>query len=573
MTAPAIVLEPFTPLHPTEILPPEIKERPRDRLRIIGQEEAAAYKAARAFGFSPSQIDNFRDCHRWWGFKSIEYRSDGDKAGASLGTECHSHWEAYLRDGTIPPDTLAGKVSRSTLKYLPLPGVAIVEGETKLWTPLGIFTTRIDFSIPDQGAFALAALGEPHATWDLSLPLAGVPLIGDHKSTANIEDYAKRPEDLIGSEEFDLPGDAQATGYAAIAHAKYGADVIDLFWSYAQTKGAKKALPVRARHNLTTLDRSLRYLWADVALMRKYKESTTNANDLPANPLACDKYGGCPHRARCALPNEQRNIAFMTSPGSLSSLLGMPGAPAPAASAAVAPALSAPAPIGGLLGGGLLGGAPVAAPVAPASAPAPVAAAPLSLLAGMAAAPPAAAIPAPVAAPVAQAPASVDVTTITAPVTEIDPAFREQCRNLAIQLFKAGREPPATANPVVLEEFAKIIAQARVNPPDAAPATGPLLGVPAPAVAHVAAPAPQAAAPELVALAAPTPPAAPPAATPEAPKTRKARTPRPAAAPGTSPTGDDPIALLEAALDAARDARNFGLCSRIAAVLGQEVAA
>ncbi len=545
----SFVLQPLDPLHPTEILPPVIREKPRDRLRILGQDEALEYKRAKVFGFSPSQIDNFRDCNRWWGFRSIEYAPEPSKFSSSLGTECHSHWENYLSNGTIPPDTLAGKIARSTLRFLPLPGVATVEGETKLWTPLGIFTTRIDFTIADQGAHALAALGEGHPTWDQSLNLEGVPLIGDHKTTSNIDDYAKHPEDLIGDGSPDLPGDAQGTGYALVAHVKNNfAPEVDLFWSYAQTKGAKKANPVRARHTLTTLDRSLTYFWQDVARMRYYKETTKNANDLPPNPLSCDKFGGCPHRARCALTNEQRNDAHMT--GNLAALLGIDSAPATphAILGGVVPQTSTAAPLSSVnVLGGLLGSAP--APVA-APAPTPPPAAPLNLLGS----PP---------------------VVASAPAAEAPDDLKEQCARLAFKLFEAGREPNANAHAFVLEAYAAIVAKAKVNPPDASPPTGPIPGLTLPTEPVKASPVPT---PEVAAA-----PAAPlaglldstptvvdgaPATTEEKPKkTRKTKT------AGTTEANDlaafGSLDLLQEVLTRNVEAKNFAFVAKLSYLMAE----
>ncbi len=510
-------------LPPTpELIPLELQKNPRAGLRIITAEQANVAKAKGIFGYSPSQIDTFRDCVRKWGFGSIEYAPRPENAAANLGTECHTHWENYLRHGTAPPNTLAGKVARATLRYLPLPGVAVIEGETKLFTPLGIFTTRIDFSVADQGAHSLAALGDPHPTWDQSLPLAGVPLTGDHKSTSNIDDYAKRPEDLIGDGTSELPGDAQATGYSLIQHAKHPeATAFDLFWSYSQTKGAKRAHPVRARHSLTTLDRSLSYFWPDVAQMRFYKENTKRANDLPANPLSCDKYGGCPYRDRCALTNEQRNDAMMSETGSLATLLGI-GGPATASAPPPPPATtSAPAPVSALLGG-LLGAAPLVTP------------------------PPAATSGLLGAAPTAPTP----------PVENIDPTALETCRGLAAKLFSAGRVPPEGANPLVISEYAKILELSKVNPPDAAPSSGPLLGVPMPAPASSPVPpvdstiVPPAQAAEIAKIVEQTEKAA---------KKTKAKEP--------APVTGSAIELLEAALSVAARDRQFALVSKIADVL------
>lgn len=463
-------------------------------LRIIqDKDEAKALKATDGvFCFSPSQVDTFRLCERKWGFSAIDRIYSPSGAGAALGSEVHALWEAYLEHGTMPPKSAAGKIAEATLAYLPLPGRVTVEGENfvLIEDEFGrmVMTCRIDFSIDDQGALSVDELGQMPPGWDLEVyPRENVPLIGDHKTTSSF-DYAKAADDLVGLGTRDVPGDAQATCYGLVAALKHPtAPAIDLFWSYSRTKGARKALPVRARLTLTDLQRSLSFLWQDVEKMRSLKRTASSANQLSPNMNACDAFGGCPHRSRCEISNEEK-LSNMSD--ALAAMLGLSGA------------------------------APAAAP-APTFAPTPAPAASIYSLARTPA-------PDPMLAPPAPAPTPAPVIAPPAPVV---PAVDYE--KIGRDFFAAGQVPTADRcgehTAAILQVFNRLTAAANPLPPDA-----PVVAPP------VAAPV-----------------VAPPVTVTEtaAEKSRRERKPK------------DPRKLLGDALDAAREAEDFALVSKIASVL------
>lgn len=528
----AVILSP----DPIPAAPPSLPG-PR-AFRILNNDEGKAVKAGgQVFAFSPSQVDTFRLCARKWGFGAIDRIYMPGNASAALGSRAHELWEDYLKTGKMPSATVGkdavGKIAEATLKFLPLPGVAHVEGETFVLIEdhagnLIVMTCRIDFTIDDQGRFSLDQLGEMPPGWSVEEhPFEGVPLIGDHKSTSSF-DYAKQPEDLIGNGTRDQPGDAQATCYGLVAVLKSpNAPAVDLFWSYSRTKGAKAALPIRARMSLTDLDRSLSFLWQDVDAMRRFKQTAQRANDLPANANGCNAFGGCPHRQRCELTNEEKINAMSSS---LAALLGVTTAapavasPTPAAIAPAAPAAPAGGGLGALLGMG--GAAPAAAP-----------------------------LPMPVAPVIAPTVAAVLPPVVVAPV--VQPAV--DLVAVAKHFFSAGQPPDAAQCGAhyagVVAEFNKLVAAAQPLPVDAP--------TPAQSAAIVQAAAPAAPAaivqPQATTVSEPTVAAE----TPAAPKAKRGRKPK----ADESVDESDPIALLRAALEAASDKGAFRLVGAIANVL------
>ncbi len=334
-------------------------------------------------------------------------------------------------------------------------------------------TARIDFVVEDQGAHPRGSLGELPPPWnDDGVDFAGVPLIGDHKTTKDIDAYAKRPEDLTGDGTREMPGDAQAAGYGAIGHVRSGSDRIDGIWSYSRTQGRTGALPVRIRWDLSSLEKALVFLLEDAAHMRRERERTSKANEIEPKPgPVCDAFGGCPFRSKCNLTDEQRMTALMAGNDGidLSTLLKVSAAePAKPNGKPKAPVADDDDPLAAALGA-----ATTVAKAAPKKAAAPVDDDPLSAALGNEpkAAPkkaaPAADSDDPLASALGTAPKKA--APVEAPEAGTDEAEAATAQKLAARFFAKGEKPPSTASAAVLEAYARLIGSSNVNPDDAPP--------------------------------------------------------------------------------------------------------
>lgn len=257
------------------------------------------------YRFSPSQIKTFQRCQRKWAIEKV-FRLSKDRGSAATekGTMCHKAWEEYLKHGTAPIDTLKAEypqlnqrqlrelanVCKATLSLLPLPGICEIEGEFFLDLGEGtLLRGFIDFSIEDQGEHEPEALGVPTET-----DFEGVPLVGDHKTSSDPDQYGLTAE--------SLPMDPQGIIYSAHMLVKHPeAKAVDLFWSYSATKGKKRAKPLRVRLTRSQVDKA--FSEVIVPAVEQMKAIHDAEHDSPlkvvGNAQACSDFGGCPHRDHC----------------------------------------------------------------------------------------------------------------------------------------------------------------------------------------------------------------------------------------------------------------------------------
>jgi hypothetical protein len=268
------------------------------------------------FQFSASQIETFRDCPRKWAYNKIDRKPRTQNEAAQLGSTVHDLREKWLRDSIMPDgDDYPSMCARAGIEQLPMPGMASVEG--KIFKEVVLSDGRrayyigyIDFFIEDQGVAGYWP-PEPEAEWTHLQD--GVPLVGDHKTTGRAI-YIKTPEILV--EE-----DPQGAMYGMWALDRLKRDVVDLFWHYIVKNKKPKPVPVRVRTTRAKLTPSYLKVLDDAGRMMSYFDTPgIQAKDVPPDPRACDKYGGCPHRDYCPVTTQEK-IGALMSGGDLEAML------------------------------------------------------------------------------------------------------------------------------------------------------------------------------------------------------------------------------------------------------------
>lgn len=248
---------------------------------------------------SPSSIATYLSCPRKWAWKKIAKVKKPPHKSAELGSRCHDDvWEPYLRDG-IPPDlsTEEGLIVQPTLIHLPLPGRGVTEGPIALDLPGGRMEGRVDLHVHPNERFP------EEAQW--YGPIAGVPLVCDHKTTSDFK-WAMKPEDLLT--------DPQGLIYATWAAVTYmPKEFVDLLWNYARTRKPYRAHPVRIRAPLEDLSKGMDLIISVDNEMRDIYNNVTDPLEVDYNASACATYGGCPYIGRCKLTPVERTLGLMSA--------------------------------------------------------------------------------------------------------------------------------------------------------------------------------------------------------------------------------------------------------------------
>lgn len=221
---------------------------------------------------SASQLATFETCRRLWGFEKIEGRPKTETKATADGTAIHQEVEDYFRHGTKP----TRPESQILLTLLPAP----------------------DPSLVPEAAFELAWPGvDALLRGKIDLVDPRTHTIYDHKTTTNIDRYAK------SSDELRL--DAQTVMYGLAYRAIFSkVEVANLRWNYVKREQPKtrppQTLPVDLVQDLTLLEEGLQKWHPIVVDLVQITKSRVRALDIPANPGdACFKFGGCPFRGEC----------------------------------------------------------------------------------------------------------------------------------------------------------------------------------------------------------------------------------------------------------------------------------
>lgn len=251
---------------------------------------------------SASQISTYRDeCHRKWAFKSIAKIQADQHASAALGTEVDdTQLQPYLREGRAfdyARPSGSGYIAASGLAFLPAPMSSGLEVQKHFVLPSPFsdevsYQGYIDLWMPKGGI----PLPDPY--------VSDIPVVSDFKTTGNLK-WQKSAKVLAK--------DVQAQLYATWAMYQTKAPVVDLVWIYMQTKGARKAKRTHLRvlqSDVAEQFRAIDKIGQEMVQARLEIESAARApgdlerlilEHLPANPDACDGYGGCPFTGRCNL--------------------------------------------------------------------------------------------------------------------------------------------------------------------------------------------------------------------------------------------------------------------------------
>lgn len=267
------------------------------------------------------KVEGSNGCQRKWGLtygpQPLPKPPEDEKA--KLGSEVHDLLEKFQKDGVAwDQTTRASAIAAKALAHLPAPHrEAMTETEFLFDTsrtgdsqnavkPPILWKGRRDLVVAPGGMFP------------------GAPLtLVDYKTTSNMK-YALTPETMIE--------DPQVVLYASQTMAEWEAPIIDVMWLYLPT-GEGKAKPVYVRFDVETVKKQFRKLEVlATEIVYAYHRLTDAASvlaQLPANPLHCDSFGGCPFRGVCNLsPLDQVEPLMQFFPSG-------PAAP---------PALVAPAP-------------------------------------------------------------------------------------------------------------------------------------------------------------------------------------------------------------------------------------
>jgi len=344
------------------------------------------YKVASRPMFSATQLDTFggpEGCERKWAFRYVRRVPVPKNKYAEFGKRLHKIAEDWINDGTPPPDTWEGRVFKTGIRHLPLPGKAVAEGKFE-W-------------LPDGETFGLVG----YMDW-VEMMQDGIPRIGDHKTTGDFK-WMKNTSDLMEN--------IQAVTYAARVAYQLKADLVRGRWVYYLR--AKKTRPARAVDFEMTLPQ-IAAAWEKVAEIGRRMvfrlEMMMEPEELPYNIHACEAYGGCPFHDICGIDPQERFRALMTQMSLKEKLAaraaqapavnppaeGVAPAPAatPAAPVAAAPAPAPMSPQAAPMSPQAAPMSPQAAPMSPPAAPMSPQAAPMSPQAAPPAAPPAASAPA-----------------------------------------------------------------------------------------------------------------------------------------------------------------------------------
>lgn len=238
---------------------------------------------------SPSQVSVYADCQRKWGWQYLNGLRPPQAASAQVGERVHKILEDWLQHGVAPDpeETLVlgekvyhpGKIAESGLHLLPAPGPHLTIEQS---FHSGIWTGRIDLAY-----------------------MADVPVISDHKTSTDPKSWGKSEE--------DLRTDVQALVYASAALKATGAQEVDLIWNYFQTRPPFKPRQSKVRLNVLEVAEAMEpweALGQEVEALRAKKGQIT-ALDMPPNPHACQKFGGCAFKNNCNLSPEEQIKGFL----------------------------------------------------------------------------------------------------------------------------------------------------------------------------------------------------------------------------------------------------------------------
>ena len=260
------------------------------------------------------------------------------KRPQDVGNGVHKGLEIYTKTGAPPvPDivikyTITGpkhtkEYTESATAYVNAAAPHLPEPHPRLLSEFSFaFEPYPGAPIPFTGTIDLLDPA-PGLTfgWDRESAAVTRPFLNDYKTTSDFR-YNKTPREL-----HELP---QAVAYGHFIFSPAGltqirqrvpafnpGDEIDLQWLYLKTKlKTPKAVPVRTILNR----RETAHEWKRIQdtiqqIVSVSRTGHTTADFLPPNPLACDKYGGCPYRPQCGFASapEERIPTMQNGTGNI----------------------------------------------------------------------------------------------------------------------------------------------------------------------------------------------------------------------------------------------------------------
>ncbi len=232
----------------------------------------STYNGTGPVPISASQLTTFATCRRAWAYEKLEGITRPETGATNDGTAIHNEVECYFKNGTAP--------ERPEAKAL-----------------LGLCPPRAEHLVA-EAEFTLAWPGEDallRGKIDLVDPVNHV--IYDHKTTSNIDRYAKSEEDLAT--------DAQTVLYGVAYRAVFdNRDEVQLQWNYVKREQPRnrppQTRPVTLTQNLEMLEAGLlkwRPVVADLVQIAKRRPKAVEVEASPGE--ACFKYGGCHFKDLC----------------------------------------------------------------------------------------------------------------------------------------------------------------------------------------------------------------------------------------------------------------------------------
>ncbi len=271
---------------------------------------------------SPTQVELYRACPRKWYTSYVLGLKPPPTDAMALGSQVHSHLEAWLRDGLHPVrdadyTTLPRQIAAHGIDQglLPEPGSVVVEGAVDI-----------------QGA-PLPMLGIIDVV-DRCDPETGIA-IHDHKTSSG-KGWMKTPEELAVN--------VQMCSYAHHALQRFAPDaqtirLRHIYYGTPGKRGAKRRWSDQRQVVVTRQEVAV--VWAGICTTIEEMIVTARLEEaaVPQHIQSCSAFGGCPFADRCWADEAQplsplspvRNTSTMPKPNPLQALLGVQadGSPLP----------------------------------------------------------------------------------------------------------------------------------------------------------------------------------------------------------------------------------------------------
>lgn len=224
--------------------------------------------------YSASQLEVFSRCNLKWWWKYIGGFTVPSSASQEYGVELHAQLESWINDGTTPAD------QRIASALYRLKEHGIVRGPDLLSER----EMRRAIHIPERemvGFVDLTFLGNQKR-----------PRVWDLKTTSDLRRYAKT--------DYQLRENAQLCIYAydTLHTVAPDAQAVEVAHLYVQSRGK-----IASEVVTVDLDRpSVEKRWGGLLRVIDEMEQVRQERDparVPHNEMACNDYGGCPHRVRC----------------------------------------------------------------------------------------------------------------------------------------------------------------------------------------------------------------------------------------------------------------------------------